>query len=132
MADRKGTKKTRKAAADASRGLAGRSRSLLSNLRRGRGVSVNFFKSHAWIIIFFMAVVVMLIGMRYRTKVNMRRITELNKELKQAESDKIAEKALYMSLIRETDMVKLANDHNLGLRFSDEPPFLLDIDEPAH
>lgn len=33
-----------------------------------------------------------------------------------------------MSMIRETDMVQMAQKHNLGLVFSDKPPFVLQTD----
>lgn len=72
--------------------------------------------------------VLILLGMRYRTRVYMRQIKDLRTELKQAENERIEEKARYMSMIRETDMVQMAQKHNLGLVFSDKPPFVLQTD----
>ncbi len=104
-------------------------KSVITNLRRGRGVSVRFFQQNAWMILFLVVIVVMLISLRYRTKVNMMQITQLERELEQAENRKIEEKALYMSTIRETDMQQLIDRHNLGLQFQEQPPYILEISD---
>jgi hypothetical protein len=59
----------------------------------------------------------------------MMKIKELNAKLEQAENRKLAEKAQYMSLIRESDMVKLVNERHLGLEFQEQPPYEFSIDE---
>lgn len=91
----------------------------------GRGVSVNYFRRHAWLIVLIVCAILVLIGARYRTKTSMMQIKQLRVELQQAENEKLDEKARYMSLIRETDMVKRVNDAHLGLVFQDQPPFQL-------
>ena len=58
----------------------------------------------------------------------MREIKELRQELRSAENEYIEEKARYMSLIRETDMVQMSARYNLGLTFSDKPPYTLRLD----
>lgn len=94
----------------------------MGNIRKGRGISVDFFRRNGWLIIFLTVIILVLIGVRYRTRVYMREIKELRQELRSAENEYIEEKARYMSLIRETDMVQMSARYNLGLTFSDKPP----------
>ena len=95
----------------------------LSDMRYGKTVSVNFFKNNAWLLITFVSIVLALMGMRYKTKTKMEEIKKLEKELVQSESDKLREKAAYMSLIRETEMMRLVKKNHLGLIFQEQPPF---------
>ena len=112
------TKATQQSEVATKRGLRG----MMANMRKGRGVSLDFFRRNGWFICFLIVVVLILLGMRYRTRVYMRQIKDLRTELKQAEN------ARYMIMIRETDMVQMAQKHNLGLVFSDKPPFVLQTD----
>lgn len=95
----------------------------LIDARYGKAVSVSFFKRNAWLLVIFLAVVLALMGMRYKTKTKMEQIKKLEKELVQSESDKLREKAAYMSLIRETEMMRLVRKNNLGLIFQEQPPY---------
>lgn len=99
----------------------------LSDLRYGKTVSVNFFKTNAWLLMTFIAVVLALMGMRYKTKTKMEEIKKLEKELVQSESEKLREKAAYMSLIRETEMARLVSENHLGLIFQEEPPYNVEL-----
>lgn len=67
-------------------------------------------------------------GLRYRTKARMTEIKQLNRELQRAESAKLQEKARYMTLIRETELTRLTAEKNLGLRYQEEPPVVIDYD----
>lgn len=100
-----------------------RSTSWLSDLRYGRTISIEFFRHNAWLIVAMLVAVISLIGLRYKTKTKMQEIKSLTKELKQAESAKLKEKAAYMSLIRETEMKRLVNERGLGLAFQEQPPY---------
>lgn len=104
----------------------------LSDIRYGQSVSVNFFKANAWLLITFVVVVLALMGMRYKTKTKMEQIKALEKELVQSESDKLREKAAYMSLIRETEMLRLVRDNHLGLIFQEQPPYDIQLLENAN
>ena len=95
----------------------------LSDVRYGKTVSVNFFKNNAWLLIAFIAIVLALMGVRYKTKTKMEEIKKLEKELVQSESDKLREKAAYMSLIREQEMMRLVRKNKLGLIFQEQPPY---------
>lgn len=94
-----------------------------ADLRYGQTVSLTFFRRNAWILMIFLVVVIALMGLRYQVKTKMEQIKKLEKELVQAESDKLQEKAAYMSLIRETEMKRLVDEKNLGLDFREQPPY---------
>lgn len=102
--------------------------SWLSDLRYGKTVSVNFFKTNAWLLIAFICIVLALMGVRYKTKTKMEEIKKLERELVQSESDKLREKAAYMSLIRETEMLRLVNKNHLGLIFQEQPPYEISLE----
>lgn len=97
-------------------------------LRSGRAVSLEFFKRNAWLIIAIITSLIGVMGLRYRTKTRMAEIKQLNKELQRAESDKLHEKASYMTLIRETELTKLTTEKHLGLKYQEEPPVVLECE----
>lgn len=101
----------------------------LSDARYGRALSIEFFKANAWLMILFVVAILALIGLRYKTRTKMGEIKQLTTELQRAESRKLREKALYMSLIRETEMVKMVKERNLNLEFQEQPPFEIIDDE---
>lgn len=122
---RKETKQTKKKRKDSSRNskLREATADFLSDFRYGKTVSVNFFKTNAWLMMIFIVIVLALMGMRYKTKTKMEQIKKLEKELVQSESNKLREKAAYMSLIRETEMLRLVNENKLNLIFQEQPPY---------
>lgn len=95
----------------------------LNELRYGRSISVEFFKTNAWLLIIIVVVVIALIGLRYKTKTKMAEIKRLNIELTRAESLKLQEKSAYMSLIRETEMRRMVREKGLPLEFQEQPPY---------
>lgn len=99
----------------------------VSDVRYGRSLSVEFFKHNAWLLMVFVVAILSLMGLRYKTKTKMEEIKKLTVELQRAESSKLQEKAAYMSLIRETEMKRLVEEHGLGLQFQEIPPYELDI-----
>ena len=97
----------------------------MSELRYGRSISLEFFKTNAWLLLIFVVSVISLMGLRYKTKTKMSEIKQLTKELQRVESEKLQEKARYMSLIRETEMRKMVAEKGLDLQFQDQPPYEL-------
>ena len=95
----------------------------LTDLRYGRSLSIEFFSYNAWILVVVLVAVLSLIGLRYKTKTKMAEIKSLTHKLELAESDKLREKAEYMSLVRETEMRRLVAEKHLGLVFQEQPPF---------
>ncbi len=104
-------------------------RGWMSELRYGRSLSIDFFKANAWLMLLFVVAILALIGLRYKTKTKMAEIKQLTVELQRAESHKLQEKSLYLSLIRESEMVKMVREKNLNLEFQEQPPFELTDDE---
>ena len=103
--------------------------SWLNELRYGRSISVEFFKSNAWLLLIIVVAVIALIGLRYKTKTKMSEIKRLNTELTRAESEKLQEKSAYMSLIRETEMRRMVREKGLPLEFQEQPPYELEWEE---
>ncbi len=97
----------------------------VAELRYGQSISLEFFKTNAWLILVMVVIVVALMGLRYKTKTKMAQIKKLNVELQRAESHMLDEKSKYMSLIRETEMNKMVNEHGLNLQFQEQPPYHL-------
>lgn len=99
--------------------------SVLRDLGYGSLVSLSFFRRNAWLLIAIIVSLVALIGLRYQTKTKMSQIRSLERELVTAESEKLQQKSEYMSLIRETEMQRLVDEHHLGLTFQEQPPYRL-------
>lgn len=97
--------------------------SWITELQHGQTISVEFFKTNAWLLTVIVVAVIALIGLRYKTKTKMAEIKKLNTELTKAESNKLQEKAAYMSLIRETEMRRMVREHGLALEFQEQPPY---------
>lgn len=102
--------------------------SMFKRIGYGSTISVDFFKANAWLLLLFIVMIIALIGLRYKTKTKMAEIKKLTVELQRAESYKLQEKSLYMSLIRESEMVKMVREKNLNLEFQEQPPYELTKD----
>lgn len=122
-------KLTKKAAADAVN--SPQVRGWLRNMRGGRSVSLDFFRRNGWALAILLIVILSLMGLRYKTKTRMVQIKRLNKELKEAESEKLREKQEYMTLIRQTRMNELVRENHLGLIHQEQPPYELETDAKA-
>ncbi len=96
------------------------------DLKEGRAVSLEFFKRNAWVLLAIITALIAVMGLRYRTKTRMSEIKQLNRELERAESEKLHEKAWYMTLIRETELTRLTTEKRLGLRYQEEPPVVIE------
>ncbi len=104
-------------------GNSSEKRGWITELRYGRTLSIEFFKANAWLLLLLLVIVLALIGLRYKTKTKMAEIKTLTVELQRAESEKLNEKAQYMSLIRETEMKKMVAEKGLNLEFQEQPPY---------
>lgn len=96
---------------------------IINDIRGGKTVSLQTLRTNAWIIVVAIISVIALMGLRYETKTKMEQIKKLNIELQRAESSKLQEKAMYMSLIRETEMKRMVEEKGLPLEFQDQPPY---------
>lgn len=100
----------------------------VGQIRYGRALSLEFFKANAWLLLLIVVAMLALIGLRYKTKTKMAEIKSLTAQLQRAESNMLQEKALYMSLIRETEMKRMVKGKNLNLQFQEHPPYELTDD----
>lgn len=100
----------------------------LSDVRYGKTVSVNFFRQNAWLMVLFISIVLALIGVKYKTRTKLAEIKNLEKELVVSQTDMLKEKASYMTLIRETEMLRLMNKNNLDLIFQEQPPYIIKLE----
>lgn len=98
------------------------------NLRGGRGVSIEFFRRHGWLLSILLVVVLSLMGLRYKTQTRMVEIKRLNQQLERAQSEKLFEKKQYMTLIRQTRMNELVRANRLNLIHQEQPPYEIDGD----
>ena len=101
----------------------------LIDMRYGKSVSVTFFRKNAWLLILFVAIVLALIGVKYKTRTKMAEVRKLEKELVVSQSNMLREKSAYMTLIRETEMLRLVEKNGLGLIFQEEPPYDISLAE---
>ncbi|MCM1290483.1 MAG: FtsL-like putative cell division protein [Prevotella sp.] len=99
---------------------------LFNDVRYGRALSLDFFKRNAWFLIVIVVAILSLIGLRYKTKTKMAQIKRLQSELELAKTDKLQQKAEYMTLIREHEMRRLIQGKGLGLEFREQPPYEVD------
>ncbi len=99
------------------------SKQWLSDLRGGQGVSLEFFKRNGWLLATIIIIILSLMGLRYRTQTRMVEIEHLTEELKMAESEKLSAKKEYMTLIRQTKMNELVQQHRLPLIHQEQPPY---------
>lgn len=101
----------------------------VDELRYGQSISLEFFKTNAWLIMVIVVVIVALMGLRYKTKTKMEEIKSLTTELQRSRSIMLEEKSKYMSLIRETEMKKMVHERGLPLEFQEQPPYRLGEEE---
>jgi len=55
---------------------------MLNDLRYGRSVSIDWFKNNAWLMMIFLAAVLSLMGLRYKTKTKMEQIKRFRQSSK--------------------------------------------------
>ena len=89
----------------------------------GRVLSIDFFRRN-WL--FVLAAVIMLmvyITNRYKCQTQMETIRSLERELEVAKTERIREKSVYMSRIRESSMQHMVDSLGLGITVQDQPPY---------
>lgn len=108
--------------------LGKETKSILTDMRYGRSISLDFFRANAWLLVIFIGGMVGMMGLRYKNKTKMAEIKQLEIELTRARSSKLKEKAEYMSLIRETEIKRLVEEKHLGLIFQEDPAVTVPLD----
>lgn len=101
----------------------------VDELRYGQSISLEFFKTNAWLLMIIVVMILALMGLRYKTKTKMEEIKTLTTELQRSRSVMLEEKSRYMSLIRESEMKKMVHERGLPLEFQEQPPYRLGTDD---
>lgn len=114
------SKKKKKATAKGAK-----KRNITKIFTQGRLVSLNSLRRHAWIILIAMVIVIGLMGQRYANQTRQREIVKLQRELAREQSEERIQKAEYMSLIREREMLRLLHAKQLNLDFQEKPPYVI-------
>lgn len=105
-------------------------RGRLSIMRRalhGRMLSLDFFSRH-WLWVLTIVVMLMIyITSRYTCQTQMEDIQRLTRELEVAKTERVREKSVYMSRIRESQMQHLADSMRLGVTIQEQPPYRISM-----
>ena len=90
---------------------------------QGRMLSLEFFK-HNWVYaVFVVAMALAYIGNKFACQRSIQELLSLKNELVDAQTDLVSASANYNSMIRESAMVKMMNERQLGLSAPDAPPY---------
>lgn len=105
-------------------------RGRLSIMRRalhGRMLSLDFFSRH-WLWVLTIVVMLMIyITSRYTCQTQMEDIQRLTRELEVAKTERVREKSVYMSRIRESQMQHMVDSLRLGLTVQEQPPYKISL-----
>ncbi len=80
-------------------------------------------------IIFLMVLAIIYIGNRYHAERLIRESAELKKEVKDLRSEAITTEAELMFISKQSEVLKLINERDMGLIESREPPIILKVDK---
>lgn len=102
--------------------------SSLRSVLTGGVISSDFFKKYK--IEFFLVLVLIMfyISTKYQCQTGMETISKLEERLDVVKAESIRERSRYMSRIRESSMVVLADSIRPGLAVQKQPPFVLSLD----
>ena len=101
----------------------------LWNVISGKIITVGFLRKHFAKIAIVLFVIFGFIANRFSGMLEMRRIDNLENELKTSQSSYIISSADYFSKIREKTMKQLVDTMKLGLSAPEQPPYILTDDE---
>lgn len=99
------------------------------NVVSGRIITVGFLKRHFAKIAIVLFVIFGFIANRFSGMLEMRRIDNLESELKSSQSAYVLSSAGYFSKIREKTMQELVDTMKLNLNASQQPPYILTSNE---
>lgn len=97
----------------------------LTTTLRGRLVSSDFFARHKFKILVAVALFMIYISTKYQCMTGMETISRLEQQVDVVKTERIQEKARYMSRIRESAMAQLADSIHPGLKVRSQPPYVL-------
>lgn len=101
----------------------------LWNVISGKIITVGFLRKHFAKIAIVLFVIFGFIANRFSGMLEMRRIDNLEDDLKSMQSEYILSSADYFSKIREKTMKELVDTMKLDLEAPQQPPYILKDDE---
>lgn len=101
--------------------------SIMRRALHGRMLSLDFFSRH-WLWVLTIVVMLMIyITSRYTCQTQMEDIQRLTRELEVAKTERVREKSVYMSRIRESQMQHMVDSLHLGLTVQEQPPYKISL-----
>ena len=95
------------------------------SILQGRIFSLEFFKRNWIYVVFVVAMALAYIGNKFACQSSIQELMSLKTDLANAQTDLVKASADYNSMIRESEMVKLMRNRNLGLTAPEDPPHVL-------
>ena len=92
---------------------------------QGRMLSLEFFKRNWVYAVFIVAMALAYIGNKFACQRSIQELLSLKTDITNAQTHLVNASAQYNSMIRESEMVKLMNQRNLGLDAPLDPPYEL-------
>ncbi|MCM1109840.1 MAG: FtsL-like putative cell division protein [Clostridium sp.] len=92
----------------------------------GQVITIDFFLRHWLIVLSVVGLVIFYISGKYLVMTNMREQKRLERQLEIVETERIRERELYMSRIRESQLTEMIDTARLGLRVQNKPAYDLD------
>ncbi len=102
---------------------------LLRRALYGRLLSTEFFVRHWVTIALLMAMIIIYITNKYECQTSMETIQRLERELEIVKTERVRERSIYMSRIRESAMQELVESMKLNLQVQERPPFKISYEK---
>lgn len=93
------------------------------NFFQGHILSLDFFKRNWIYVVFIVSMALAYIGNKFACQSSIQELLTLKKQLIDAQTDLVSSSTKYNSMIRESEMVTLMNEHHIGLSAPQDPPF---------
>lgn len=95
----------------------------------GNVVSSEFVKRHWLPLLIAVVMVIIFITSKYQCMTYMEQIKGYERELEVAKTERIRQRALYMSRIRESAMQQMVDSVLPGMGIQEQPPYQLDVND---
>lgn len=105
------------------------SSNMLRQVMFGQVVSSDFFARN-WVAMILVVMMIMVyIAGKYTCQRKMEQVRKLSGELETVRAERIRAKSDYMGKIRESEMQKMVDQKQLGLRIQEYPPFVIETED---
>ena len=95
----------------------------------GRLLSTEFFARNWVSITLLMFMIIGYITNKYQCQTSMETIQRLERELEVVKTERVRERSIYMSRIRESSMQQLVERMHLNLEVQERPPFKIQYEK---